>query len=200
MTPAVLANETTRQSIRRFFETLPLVLERDDVRVIHACWDDEMVEIARQSSDASDLYRRFRDQIETDHRKSDRSDEIERGLDHQNRNPVKVLTSGKERRVAVPFKASGKLRYEERVRWWDDYGADAPLCIFGHYAVPTGASSASGQATCVDFGVANRWKERTTPSFDGTFDFRLAAVRLPERVLMFDDGSEAAFPSHSPSS
>src|SRR5436305_5219596 len=58
-------------------------------------------------------------------------------LELQNRNPVKVLTSGRERRVAVPFEASGKLRYEERVPWWNDY-ADPEFCIFGHYGAPPG--------------------------------------------------------------
>jgi hypothetical protein len=51
-TPAVLADETIRVRVIQFFQTLPLALERDDLRVIHACWDDEMIEVARRSTDA----------------------------------------------------------------------------------------------------------------------------------------------------
>ncbi len=187
-TPAVLADEAIRQTVLNFFETLPLVLERDDCRVVHACWADSMVNIARQSSDVLTLYEQHKDQIDADHKSRPKLDKIDRGLEKQNRNPVKVLTSGKERRVEKPFEASGKMRYEERVRWWEAYD-DKPLCVFGHYSVPEGKSYLSPQAFCVDFGVAKRWEERKKPNFNGEFRLKLAAVRFPERCLMFDDGS-----------
>ena len=188
ITPAVLANDAIRQTVSEFFKTLPLILEREDVRVVHACWDDHMVKIARQSSDVLALYEQFQNQIETDHRASSHLDNIDRGLEHQNRNPVKVLTSGKERRVQTPFEASGILRYEQRIRWWEDYRVKEPLCVFGHYSIPDGNTLVSGPAYCADFGVAKRWEERIQPDFDGTFRLRLAAVRLPERRVMFDNG------------
>jgi len=59
---------------------------------------------------------------------------IDQGLEHQNDNPLKVLTSGKERRIKPPFYAGGKWRVVDRVQWWKSYGADQPLCIFGHYS------------------------------------------------------------------
>jgi hypothetical protein len=189
ITPAVLADDTICQTVLNFFESLPLVLEREDIRVVHACWDESMVEIARKSSDVLALYHQHKDQIDTDHESRPKLDKIDRGLEHQNRNPVKVLTSGKERRVEVPFEASGKMRYEERVRWWEEYDADEPLCVFGHYSVPEGESYSSAQAFCVDFGVARRWEERKKPNFNGDFRLRLAAIRLPERCMMFDDGN-----------
>ena len=55
-TPAVLADDQIRQWVVDFLTSLPLVLERDDVRVVHACWDDSMVEMARRSSDTVTLY------------------------------------------------------------------------------------------------------------------------------------------------
>ena len=157
-TPAVLAIDAVRARVLAFFGMLPLALERDDVRVVHLCWEDEMTEGARQSSDVITLCERFRDRIEAEHRAGSDLDEIDRELDHQNRNPVKVLTSGKERRVAVPFEAGGKLRYAGRVNWWEDDAADEPLCVFGHYAEPTGSScrrgrrcaSTSGSHTTID--------------------------------------------------
>src|SRR5436305_10079241 len=85
-------------------------------------------------------------------------------LELQNRNPVKVLTSGRERRVAVPFEASGKLRYEERVPWWNEY-ADPEVCVFGHYGAPPGEPHGQGRAVCIDYGVGKRHRERLEPGF-----------------------------------
>jgi len=38
--PQVLADKSTRQQVLAFFRTLPIALERDDLRVVHACWHD----------------------------------------------------------------------------------------------------------------------------------------------------------------
>ena len=190
-TPAVLADVVTQKTVIDFFQTLPLALERDDLRVVHACWDDSMVEIARQHSDVLELYHHYEAQISADHSAEPSMDKIDRGLEHQNRNPVKVLSSGKERRVEVPFEASGQLRYEERVRWWEEYDAK-PFCVFGHYSDYRGVKSLSSRAICADFAVAKRWQERKEPSFNGTFRGCLGAVRFPELTVMFDTGETEA--------
>jgi hypothetical protein len=65
-TPAVLADDQIRQWVVDFLTSLPLVLEREDVRVVHACWDDSMVEMARRSSDTVTLYSQHHDRIEAD--------------------------------------------------------------------------------------------------------------------------------------
>lgn len=186
-TPAVLADDAIRRRVREFFESQPLVLERHDVRIVHACWDDEMVEIARKATDAAALLQEYAVRIDSDNKTVPGLDDIDRGLSHQNRNPVKVLTSGKERRVKAPFEASGKIRYEERVRWWESYN-DGPLCVFGHYAYYREQAIESSRAICADFVVAKRWKERTAATFNGTYRGQLGAVRLPERVVVFDNG------------
>ena len=185
-TQAVLADEIIRHKVLKFFGSLPLVLEREGLRVVHACWDDAIVEVARRSDDTVALYEEHVAAIDARHKYSD-LDEIDKGLEHQNHNPVKVLTSGKERRVKTPFEASGKLRFEERVPWWEEYNAN-PLCVFGHYSNYRGETSLSSRAICADFAVAKRWKERKGPSFDGTFRGCLAAVRFPERCVVFDNG------------
>src|SRR5262249_23443406 len=122
---------------------------------------------------------------------------------HQNRNPVKLLTSGPEQRLATPFYAAGKDRYEGRVRWWDSY-RDESFCVFGHcwrLRLPDDTDGdhafddakpyvtlGQGQAMCIDYSVGKRWKERLSPGFGGSFVTRLAALRMPEKVLTFDDG------------
>jgi len=187
-TPAVLADAQTRESILAFFRTLPLVLERPDVRVVHACWNPEMVEVARHARDAVALYHQYAEQIEADQRHRKDLHHIDRELERQNRNPVKVLTSGLERRIGKPFEASGKIRHEERVHWWEDYRDDA-ICVFGHYSFFKDESMPSGRAVCIDFGVGKRFIERKKLGFDGQFRGKLSALRLPERMLFFDDGT-----------
>jgi hypothetical protein len=126
-------------------------------------------------------------------------------------NPLKVLTSGVERKLPDPskvFRAGGKWRFVERVAWWDDYDEKVPVVI-GHYwrsfnkSVSAEAEKAESDlfgsvdplawhgkhnnVFCIDFSVGKRWKERSdgvTKNYSG----RLAALRWPEKTLMFDDG------------
>ena len=189
--PATMADDDIQHRVLHFFKSLPLVLERDGLRVVHACWDDAMVEIARESHDAVKLFRQHDTLIKARHVNSS-LDDIDKGLEHQNLNPVKVLTSGKERRVEPPFYVSGKLRYEERVPWWEHYTAN-PLCVFGHYSNYRGEKSLSSRAICVDFAVAKRWQERKESSVSGTFRGCLGAVRIPENCVVFDNGEIESF-------
>jgi Calcineurin-like phosphoesterase len=185
-TPAVLADDALRQRIVAFFRSLPLVLEREDLRVVHACWDDAMVGIAWKAVDVKSLYDEHVRLISVRHSDSPPNPH-DLKLEHQNLNPVKVLTSGKERRVETPFLASGKLRYEERVPWWEEYRGDQ-LCVFGHYSNYRGQTDLSRRAICIDFAVAKRWQERKQPSLKGTFRGSLAALRVPENCIVFDNG------------
>jgi hypothetical protein len=191
LVPQVLADRATRKQIRTFLGTLPLALERPDVRVVHACWHAPSIDLARTEQNAVDLYNRYLSRIKADHVARHVEDEVELSLDHQNRNPVKLLTSGPERRIENPITVAGKPRYQDRVRWWDDY-REPPLCVFGHYALRHGQPRGNGQAFCLDYGVAYRWKERLTAV--ARFETRLAAFRIPEHVIVFDDGSTDRLP------
>ena len=66
--------------------------------------------------------------------------------------------------------------------------AEDDLCVFGHYSLKVGKPHDFGNAHCVDYAVAKRWKERRSDRFDGTFRGKLAALRIPERTVLFDDG------------
>jgi diadenosine tetraphosphatase ApaH/serine/threonine PP2A family protein phosphatase len=185
-TPAVLADEQMRQEFLEFFSSLPLALQRDGIRVVHAYWDSAMIEIARHIDETLKLHDIYQQVISARHERSS-LDEIERELEHQNLNPVKLITSGPERRMDEPFHSSGKLRNQGRVYWWREY--DEPtLCVFGHYNFSRDLAGKHGQAVCVDFGVSSRWKERKRKRFDGSYQGTLSALRIPERVLVFDDG------------
>ncbi len=55
----LLEEDTPRIQMQAFFRTLPVALERLDLRVVHACWRTEMVDVARQADDVLELYRRY---------------------------------------------------------------------------------------------------------------------------------------------
>jgi hypothetical protein len=182
--PQVLADDATREMVTNFFRTLPLALERGGLRVVHAYWDQEMIEIAREATCSVTLYEQHKRAIEEDHSASPDIDPIDRRLEHQNRNPVKLLTSGLEERIDPPIEVSGKVRHEGRVAWWKTY-SDPHVCVFGHYSIPLKVKREQ-RAICVDFGVGKRSMERLYHSVIS--ETKLAALRLPEKEFVFDDG------------
>ena len=189
--PQVPADESIRKQILAFFRTLPIALERDDLRVVHACWCDDMTDIARESSGVVTLYKEQHKLIEGSFPDLE-LDDIDQGLKHQNQNPVKLLSSGPEERTDKPIHASGKVRNERRVQWWNDYGG--AFCIFGHYSISDGEPRGNGSSFCVDYGVGKRWTERRSGKTDG-FKLKLAAFRWPERVVVFDEGERKRTPN-----
>jgi hypothetical protein len=224
-----------------FFLSLPLVLERADLRLVHAAWDPSAANALRTAGVTSlelfqhheDATRRHLEQpggiaVQAKAEKQqygaalfDRStrppllenlgklEELKQTL-----NPVRVLTSGPERVTAQPFFANGKWRMCDRVKWWNAYTDDVPV-IVGHYwriadhdGEPDEESVSSGKPNlfaghpahawvgakqnvfCVDFSIGGRHKERARGHT--TFKTRLAAVRWPERELVFADGPTLA--------
>jgi hypothetical protein len=157
--PARPATPALKQRAQAFLASLPLALERDDLRVVHACWNERAIAQVRerQASGASalQLYEAARDELkarwETPEQKRrlaaelDRHSLTQRGskppymplvarkdTEEQMGNPIAVLTSGEEEPADAPFWASGKWRMVRRVPWWDQY-AERPPVIIGHY-------------------------------------------------------------------
>src|SRR5262249_21958833 len=64
--PQALADDDTRALTLGLFRRLPLVLECDDLRVVHACWHEPSVEAVRQApeTDAVALFPRHQAQID----------------------------------------------------------------------------------------------------------------------------------------
>lgn len=125
----------------------------------------------------------------------------------QQANPLKALTSGIETVAEVPFYASGRWRFTARDTWWHRYTEDIPVVI-GHYWRLWGGAGQGPSANrhlfadvaanewmgakhnvfCVDFSVGARWRDRKQGVALDNTRFKLAALRWPERTLMFDDG------------
>ena len=143
----------------RFLRRLPLALEREDLRVVHACWHPEAIAEVRAIRDtrALSLYRRHaraiggrwntperRAALAAERRDVDLHDQhlqppflqlhARRDVEHQGCNPVSVLTSGRELEVEdeKPFWAGGRWRMVERLTWWNHYEGTVPVVI-GHY-------------------------------------------------------------------
>jgi hypothetical protein len=185
--------------------SLPVALEREDLRVVHAAWDDASVAALHGSVGAATALHDHEARIESGLAAD--LDEIDRNLAIQNLNPVRVLTSGPEGRAASPFFAGGKMRGESRERWWNGYSA-APVVVFGHYwRIPAlelqkddglfagthlHAMLGRNNAICIDYSVGSRGATRKLGRPGGPFTGRLAALRWPERELVFDDGERVA--------
>lgn len=130
-------------------------------------------------------------------------------------NPFRVLTSGREVPIGLSdvFYVGGKWRFVTRSRWWDHY-EDPAAVVVGHYwrrranDVPGkpdlwdpvdrfGWAGPRRNVFCVDYSVGRRfverWRDAPSPlgggpaRADRAFDGGLAALRWPERELIFDD-------------
>jgi hypothetical protein len=110
------------------------------------------------------------------------------------------------------FFAGNRWRFLDRTRWWDDYNDDIPVVI-GHYwrvfdpaaldRTPrygslfntiggTSWHGARHNVFCVDYSVGARWRDRRSGKPHDATRFRLAALRWPERRLVFDSGHSVA--------
>ena len=226
-------NMLQRARIEAFLNTLPLGLEREDLRVIHAAWHAPDIAKARMMSlgTARAEYDRWEEQAAhvavercIAERMAEEKNRWPHSLEDGERcppflqahcdnelnkaliNPLKVLTCGLERQASQPFFAGNKWRFVERMAWWNDYTEATPVVI-GHYwrsILPTQTThevlfrnvgpyawhGQHGNVFCVDYSVGARAQARTFARPHG--HMKLAALRWPERSLMFDDGSAHA--------
>lgn len=202
--PQALVRGGRRDEVLRFFASLPVALRRGGelpLCVVHACWEPAAVERLRTETDVIDAHRRERARIEDALRDGGVLDPLDRKLMHQNHNPVKRLTSGTEARSPEPVVINNEPRWERRWAWWPEYAGPA-LCVFGHYwrtALPGEGSDfhlfdglppdrlCGPHAVCIDYSAGKRYKERMQPGFAGRYKTSLAALRLPEGELYFDN-------------
>lgn len=228
--PSRVATPAEAAAARSFFATLPLALERSDLRVVHACWHAPAISTLPATAAVAELSREWSRRIAA-HLESAGLLARERGeraafaqlkrLDarpdralpahteaasrRQSDHPIKVLTSGLE--VPVPFAdiffVGGKWRFVRRDAWWTRYD-EPPAVVVGHYwrrrgsaRVPgkpdawetprwTDWTGPRGNVFCVDYSVGRRFVERESGR-SGGFAGGLAALRWPERLLVFDD-------------
>lgn len=154
----VYASESERKEIILFFQTLPIALVSDRLRIVHACWDENAIKaIESEYTNVEDLFNRYEKQTD-DYINSKglkksyiaESKKYSRALTNRNEKPpflphianyeicakiynhIKTITSGPEKIVDEPYFAGGKWRMLDRDAWWDSYEDDIPV-IIGHY-------------------------------------------------------------------
>ncbi len=220
--------------IAAWFNTLPVALQRSDLRVVHACWHAGSVASLPSTGALGELANEAEARVNAalnaegilEAAKAERgrwlqlkdpgtrptehlTAEQERNSRQQNDNPLRVLTSGRELPVAPGehFFIGGRWRYVSRAPWWDHYDDDVAVVV-GHYwrrrgppipgkvdvfstPSPRHWAGSRKQVFCVDFSVGRRFLERGRggPGPEG-FKGGLAALRWPERTLVFDDREE----------
>lgn len=241
-------SETERTELLDMLSDIPVALERQDLRVVHAAWDDaSLATLAREAHSADqaptpaggvvarhnaslelireqlraagvlDAAREDARRIHADFPIGVLGNETaaphispaiqERELALQNRDPLRLVTSGPETAAQDVFAAGGKWRHTKRARWWHDYAG--PDVVFGHYwrGAPrpgdtgrftppdpfedesaVGPLGLRGRAHCMDFSVGRRFLERLEGTPEPKFHGRLAALLWPERWTLFDDG------------
>lgn len=222
-----------RSAIVHFLRDLPVALEREDLRIVHAAWSVGAVEQARrkplgglraaydaweaQAAEAAQAQRiTERMAQERQHWPHNLEDgerrppflqaHCDNELNKSGFNPLKVLTCGLEDPATAPFFAGNKWRFVQRQAWWEHYTEATPV-IVGHYwrsiephhatqeglfadIAPFAWHGQRRNVFCVDYSVGARAQARKN---GGTTQcFKLAALRWPERVLMFDDGRQQA--------
>lgn len=195
------ATGAEREEVLGFLATLPLALERDDLRVVHACWDDAGLARLKDEDGPAEALERHAARVKQD--LGEEPDPVVRSLAKQNANPMKLITSGPEVRAAAPHFAGGQIRHESRDPWWERYEGEKWV-VFGHYwrlpvtgiqqddgllsRHPLNVALGNGRAMCIDYSVGGRWWDRSEGRWNGPFLGRLAAMRWPEKVLVFDEG------------
>lgn len=152
------ATDAERRSVLAFCEQLPVALERPDLRITHACWDEaSLATIVADPRDTLTIYNAYADSLKAEALQTGlqakaneeeaqyaaaivdehaevpllKNSGVEDAL-YQMGNPLRIVTSGPEQLANQPFFASGKWRMLDRVKWWDDYLHPVPV-IFGHY-------------------------------------------------------------------
>lgn len=231
---SVTLNPDEVDEMRSFLSSLPIALERDDLRVIHACWDQESIDQLPTTANVATLEKshdlRLQAQISDDLKQRRESELTEfkrmaiKGLKPtrlltafieveviRNRNPITRLLSGFEEPIIVLGDQKwegGKWRHLVRSDWPKNY-TDTPAVIVGHYwrkrkentasergwrtPDPYAWSGPRGNVFCVDYSVGRRYKERYK-GVEADFENSLAAMRWPERVLVFED-REKVYPT-----
>ena len=153
-----VAPPSLKAPLLEFLSSLPLALERPDLRVVHAAWMPEQIQQMRTAQGSIvDLFRtyeaatqaRLEAQGIVEQAKAERSQWLPALHDrhaqvpllkamgliderHQMDNPIKVLTSGVERLATRSFWSSGQWRMCDRVAWWNEYEESTPVVV-GHY-------------------------------------------------------------------
>lgn len=228
--------ETRKNACIDWLADQPLILQRNDLRIVHAAWLPQAAArlAEREGEPLRQLIREWDEELNCCLKHAPWFDDY---LDEQkqhahslenptqappmlaataahdvyrsSRHPVRALTCGIEAAAAEPFFAGGRWRFSVRNPWWDSY-QDHTHVVVGHYwrhwqqaevpkhregmftVAPHQWHGARKNVFCIDFSVGARWRDRKRQIPPCQSEYRLAALRWPEKTLVFDNGETAA--------
>lgn len=220
------ATPAEREGILAFLRELPLVLAREDLQVVHACPEPSALQLLPPQADVVTLFSQHEHDVKAElmangmwdlaaEERSEFAQLVRRDVvptrhlpavaavdeARQSRNPVRVLTSGREVEIAAGAHQflGGRWRFVRRDEWWQRWSGKPT--VVGHYwrrrypapgrdpFFDAGLFHWTHGVFCVDYSVGRRYAEREHDVSQG-FRNGLAALRWPERVLAFDDRAE----------
>ena len=157
-----------------WFKKLPLFIDLGKIRLVHAAWHDEYIDIIKHYFPDNYLDGNLTLAF-------DRSSQISKALKYILKGPEILLSPdilGKLKRIQPSYKLK-----EARIRWWDNipdnptfrqatllipidekvpedikalykpYPEEAPIVFFGHYSLDSDPHIIRHNVQCVDFGV-----------------------------------------------
>ena len=166
-----------KSAVLDFFYNLPLWLELDGLRAIHACWDDKHISVLRALCPSIRLDKESLIEASTKGTQAYQS--------------IEVLLKGFE--YGLPegigfYDKGGKQRTAARLQWWKKdasklgevvlpdglnigaaaslpvpkdtpvYGSDEPPCFVGHYWLDGEPAPLANNVACLDYSVAKQGK------------------------------------------
>ena len=129
-----------------WFKSLPLFLDFEVVRAIHACWDEEVITRIKPYLNADNSLKEAH--------WVDALDET-----HELFTLCETLLKGPERQLPEDqafVDKTGKRRTQKRIEWWDDseYKESIVPIVIGHYTLSGLPKALSQKVTCVDYNAA----------------------------------------------
>ena len=163
----------------KWMRTLPMFLELDRIRVVHACWQDENIRILKENLVDSKLKKSFLKQIGKNHSSVSKAFwETCKGIDFQL--PKDLLIFDRDGRAHRSFRSKWwldpwgmtfkELSFESRfdlpfytipeeiVASRKPYAKSAPIVFFGHYCMKNGNNILSPNLCCLDSCVSRKGK------------------------------------------
>lgn len=158
---SVRATPEQRERFLAFLSTLPVALARSDLRVAHACWRTESVNLLHMDDSEIPVVERFRHYDAATRARLETDDVMQAALRYeksvfdpatappecqplpvpahaqaevaiQHGNPLRILMTGAARTTIMPYHATGRWRMTERTPWWNEYRERVPV-IIGHF-------------------------------------------------------------------
>ncbi len=177
-----------REDAIRWFKTLPLWLDLGDIRIVHACWEQEAITRVFESQGGDALL--SEDLLFSGSRKGTWQYEA-----------IETILKGKELALSPGSSFSdkdGNVRHRIRVRWWDRgvrtlreaflgpesakthipddeiagdhlvvYSHDAPPVFLGHYWMEGRPAPLAPNIACLDYSVAKPGGKLVAYRWDG---------------------------------